>query len=140
MVNGLIVASSLVNDINLTILLSVISVCLAAMGTIIRIYTKPKNKEEMPGSNPHCVHMEEKIDRLEQTQKKDIEKLNNDNKEKENNTKQLKSIVLQLEKEIAILEKESQSQSKTLDEIKSSNRELAKRLDELLKQLMDFAS
>jgi septal ring factor EnvC (AmiA/AmiB activator) len=129
-----------VYQINLTVLLSVLSFCLAAMATLIKIFSKPRKPEEMPGTSPHCVHMKEQIQRIEEKQKEDVERLDAENKSSVEREQKLKDIVAELEKEVLGLQKDAEAQNKSLEEIRQSNKEIAGRLDDLLKQLMDFAN
>lgn len=129
-----------VYQINLTVLLSVLSFCLAAMATLIKIFSKPRRPDEMPGTSPHCVHMKEQIERIETKQKEDVSRLDAENKNSIEREQKLKDIVADLEKEVLVLQKEAEAQNKSLEEIRQSNKALAERLDDLLKQLMDFAN
>ena len=115
--------------INLTLLLSVITVSLAAMGTLIKVFSKKTKKEELPGSNPHCLQQKEDLDRIE-----------NITKENANKHESLREIANNLEKEVGILKNQSDNVVKNIDEIKQSNKEIASRLDDLLKQLLEWMS
>lgn len=116
-------------QVNVTLLLAVITVSLAAMGTLIKIFAKEKNPENEPGKNPYCKQSKEESARL-------------DANLKENNKKheELKQIVNDLKSEVGILKNQSENIVKTTEEMKQYNREIASKLDVLLKQLMDWMS
>ena len=118
-----------VYQVNLTLLLSVIAVSLTAMGTLIRVFGRKIKPEELPGGSPHCTQQKENIERIEKA-----------TKENSNKHEALKEIANNLEKEVGILKNQSDNVIKNMDEIKQSNKEIATRLDDLLKQLLDWIS
>ena len=115
--------------VNITLLLAVITVSLAGMGTLIKIFAKKTKKEDIPGSSTHCLQQKENLNRIEETTKENI-----------NRYESLRKIVNELEKEIGILKNQSDNIVKNMDEVKQSNKEIASRLDELLRQLLDWIS
>jgi len=122
-----IILETPVYNVNLTLLLAVITVSLAAMGTLIKVFAKKTKKEDSPGGSPHCLQQKENLDRIEETTKENI-----------NRYESLRKIVNELEKEVGILKNQSDNIVKNMDEVKQTNKEIASRLDELLKQLLDW--
>jgi len=118
-----------VYQFNLTILLSVIVFCLTAMGTIIKTFGKKPKPEELPGTSPYC-----------QQHKKDVEKLQKFTEDQSNKNQELRSLAGKLEVEVAVLKRDCETKNKSLEEMKENNRTLAIRLDEMIRQLIDYAN
>ena len=116
-------------QINITLLLSIVAICLTAMGTIVKIFSRKPKQEETPGLAQVCIKHNEKLTEIEKIMRED-----NTHNEK------LKEVAQTVEREIAVLKTESVNTGKTLDEMKQTNREIASRLDSLLKQLMEWMS
>ena len=114
---------------NLTFFLSILAICLTAMGTIVKIFSKRSRPEDLPGNNAVCHQHIKDINRVEAM-----------GKENELKSQEIMKLVNQLEKETALLKKETESNNRTNEDLKQSNREIAKRLDELLAQLSEFIS
>jgi len=115
--------------VNLTIVASVLIFCLTAATSIIRIWGRGKNAEQYPGKSPYCKQEEDKTTR--------IEKRLDENKKK---MESIQDITLQMEKEVAVLKNETTNMNKTMDEMKQNSKEVAQRLDDLLKQLLEWMS
>lgn len=130
--------------INLTLLMSVVTLGLMAMGTLIKIFgpseskpaptpvVEPKNEVKTsfePGEHPNCKQHAKDLER--------IEKSNLDGLKKE---EEITKITNQIEKEIILLKKESETTAKTLDEMRNINKGIVQRLDDLLKQLSDYVN
>lgn len=124
-----IMLASPIYEINLTVLLSVATVCLTAMGTLIKIWGKKREPGELPGGDPRCIKHSENL--------KSVEELASSNNTK---IEALKDTSSTLEKDVAVLETKSKTTDKAMDEVKEGNKEMAKRLDDLLKRLLEWAS
>jgi len=118
-----------VYQINLTLLLSVITICLTALATLVRIFGKKPNPEELPGNNLHCRQHKIDLDKVEVTTKENSKKYD-----------ELKQIANDLSKEVGILKNQNENVVKSMDEMKETNKEIASRLDDLLKQLIEWIS
>lgn len=107
--------------INWTLIISVISVSVAVMATLIKVFGPGKNVQD---------------DELRASEYiKDLEtKLN----ETKNKTESLKDIANRNATEIEKLKIETNHNTKSLDELKRDNRELVQRLDDLLRQILDW--
>jgi len=99
--------------ISWTLLIALFAVCLTAMATLIKIFGKNVTEED--------------IDRIEK-----------ENKEIRAKHESLKDAVGGVQTEVAILKERSKNGEKTLDGMKQDNREVVQRLDDLLKQLIEF--
>lgn len=118
------IASSSGNDINWTIILSVLIVSLVSMMSIMKIFVQPNNENKE----------EDEIDDAF----KDIKKEQEDNL-KESNRKQddIKNIINELRIDIQIAKVELSSNSKSIEELKKDYRALTSRLDELLLLILE---
>ena len=124
MTNLVAIAGAVVSGvvgINWTIILSVITVCLTAMATIVKIFGSKQgvNDEDLRQSN-YLKEMETKA--------------------KDNNTKSesLKECISSLRTEIAKIKVEQTHNTRSLSELRIDNRELVQRLDDLLRQLVEW--
>jgi hypothetical protein len=118
-----------VYQFNLTIWLSVLTICLSIMATLIKIFRKKPNPEEIPGQSQYCKRQAENLGRIEKMAEecqKDVVRLNGENAELRTN--------------VAVLIEKAEAANKSLEGMKISSRDLTRRLDDLLRQLMDFAS
>jgi len=116
--------------INLTVVISVLTACLGIVKSIVALWGKSSKPEDLPGElNQHC---QKELVRI-----KSIEK---DTLEVSKKHDDLKEIVGEIRQDVAVLKNQSENTTKTLDEMKQSNREIANRLDDLLKQLMEWMS
>jgi uncharacterized protein YlxW (UPF0749 family) len=119
-------------SLNLTIVISVISLCLAGMATLIKVFgPNHKINDERLRSSPYLIGLESDIKNKESKLKEEI----NDKEKKLNG---LKEIVNIQHVEVEKLKVESKNSSKSLEELKQDNRDLVQRLDDLLKQFMEF--
>ena len=117
------------NDISINILLSILAVSLAGMGTLIKIFGKRKKvvtPEEMPGKTPYCIQ-----------HKVDLTKNENLSKETADKQIELRQVVNDLRSELVVLKSQSDHTNKTVDEMKQNTKEIAMKLDDLLKQLLE---
>jgi len=127
-------------NLNLTVIISVITACVATMATIINIFgtkrsdrikeeeaKKKKDPSTLPGNSQTCKQHEKDMNR--------VETLTKDNKK---NLEEAQKIVNQMRTQVATLEKDNENINKSLDEMKDSNKETARKLDDLLRQLMDW--
>ena len=107
--------------INWTLVITVITICLAAMGTIIKIFgTKTKINDESLRNSSYL---------------QSIESAGNKRSEKLDQLKELINIQYTEVEKLKIL---SQNSTKGLEELKKDNRDLVQRLDDLLRQLMEY--
>ena len=132
-----VVMQAPIYQINLTILLSVLGVAIAAMGTLVGIFRKKPKDEELPGKSQFCIQHKTEIERIEKETKESIKRLEGTDKENSKKHDDLKQLFNDLDKEIISLRNQSENNTKSLDEMKRAVREIATRLDDLLKQLMD---
>ena len=138
--SDLTILSAPVNSINYTILLSVLGVSVTAMGTLVAIFRKKIREDEKPGKSPFCIMQKEnflKFETFTQENNKRIEK------NTENDTvrfEELKQLINDTNKEVIVLKIQAENTSKNLDEMKTNVRDVATKLDNLLKQLFDWMS
>jgi predicted RNase H-like nuclease (RuvC/YqgF family) len=117
-------------EVNVTVILSVVAISLSALATLTKIYGKRDQKpDELPGKTPYC-----------EQHKADLMETKNTTKEINIKQENLKQIANDLKNEIGILKNQSENMIKTVDEMKQGNKELALKLDDLLKQLLDWMS
>ena len=118
-----------VYQVNMTLLLSVITISLATMGTLVSIFKRRLRDDEKPGGSLFCKQKLEDLKRIEGTTKDNISK-----------NEELKNLVNGLEKEVGVLKNQSNNTTKNLDEMKQTVKEVASKLDNLLKQFVDWMS
>jgi len=99
--------------ISWTLLIAIFAVCLTAMGTLIKIFGKKVTEE-------------------------DIGRIERESKEIKEKHESLKDAIGNMQTEVATLKERSRNNEKTLDGMKQDNREIVQRLDDLLKQLIEF--
>ena len=117
-------------SINLTLLLSIISVSVACMIAFIKIFSKKFNPSDKPGKeNEYCSQKLKDLARIE----RDVENNSATNQK-------LKDIINEFKVTLAELQKDVQTSSKTIEEMKQDNRDLAQRLETLLSQLVTYVS
>ena len=108
-------------SINWTVLMAIVTFCLSAMATLIKIFgTSNKIEDQTLRDSPYL---------------KDLEK---DLKEKEKKLGHLKDIVSGQHTEVEKIKTELNNNSKTMAELKQDNRDLVQRLDYLLKEFMEY--
>lgn len=114
-------AQSAANPINWTTVISILTICLTAMATIIKIFAN-KLSDDTLNSSKYISG----IENATKENSKKIESMNNDmNKEK-----------ITTAKHASMLE----SNATSIKELKEDNREIVQRLDDLLKQLLEWIS
>jgi len=128
-------------NLNLTVIISVTVFCVSTMATIINLFgakraERMKEKEEAkrqkdtsntPGKSLVCQQHEKNVVRIEDLTKDNTKKIEDAQK-----------IVNEMRTQVATLENDKENMHKTIDEMKDNNKEIARRLDDLLKQLMDW--
>ena len=110
------------NSINWTVILSVITICLTAMATFIGIFKNRFISDESLRAAPLIQGI--------------IEEVKSESKSHET----LRQTINDLKVEIEKLKVESYNNTKSVEELRKDNRELVQRLDNLLKQLVDFVN
>jgi len=108
------------------------------LGNKFWTFRKKPKPEELPGNSPICTQKQIDIDKIEKTMKENdgkLEKLTQCNKQENENLKQL---INDIDKDILILKTQFHNATKDSDEMKQNVKEVATRLDDLLKQLMDW--
>jgi len=114
---------------NLTVWISILTVCLTTMATLIKIFGRKFKPEELPGNNFHCKQ-----------RAKDTARLQKSTEDIKNEIKDVKNKLNNLDTKVAVLTEKSESSRKSLEEMKILSRDLTLRLDDLLKQLIDYAN
>lgn len=110
-----------IENVNWTVIISIVTICLAAMGTLTKIYGSDKKiSDEKLRNSPY------------------LQKVEKDLLDKEIKLSNLKDIVNTQNVEVEKLKIESKNSNKSLSEIKQDNRDLVQRLDDLLKQFMEY--
>lgn len=108
-------------SINWTVLMAVITFCLSAMATLIKIFgTNNKIDDRNLRESPYLKDLEKEL------------------KEKETKLGHLKDIVSGQHTEVEKIKTELNNNSKTMSELKQDNRDLVQRLDYLLKEFMEY--
>lgn len=107
--------------INWTTVLAILTISLTTMGTLIKLFG-PKNKinDENLRESHYLIQLE------------------SDMKEKESRLSHLKELVNEQHTDLEKLKIEMEHGSKSLSELKQDNRDLVQRLDDLLKQFMEY--
>jgi glucan-binding YG repeat protein len=117
--------SPILSEINYTILFSVMSISLAAMGTLIKIFSKKTPEEQLPGHSTYC-----------KLQEKDIKAIMDREESEDKKNTDLKNIVGKMQTEVAILSTEAKNTSKNIEDIKENIKGVSIKMDDLLKQIM----
>jgi len=124
--------TSLIGSANLTVIISVTAFCLTAMGALIKIFgPNHKINDENLRISPYLIEIEKDIKEKESKLKEEI-------KEKESKLNGIKEILNAQHVEVEKLKVESKNSSKSLEELKQDNRDLVQRLDDLLKQFIEY--
>ena len=126
---GTIAATSVLSglSINWNLLIALSIMCVTAMGVLIKVFGKKLKPEEKAGNGFIC-----------QQNIKDITRLESEIKSNSKNHDELKEKVNQLKTQTATLKVQSENNTKSLDEMKQDTREIVQRLDDLLKQLVEW--
>lgn len=118
-------------NINFTLLFSVISISIAAMVAFIRIF----GRKELTAADKPCEDNQFCAQHI-----KEINRVDSKVTTGEISTAEIKSTIIELKITIAELKKDVASSNRTIDEIKTDNRALAARLENLLTQLLAYVS
>jgi len=124
--------------VNWTILLSVLAFCVTAFGTLVTILRRKLKPEEQAGKSPFCLQHKENYKRVEETAKNNSEKIEKNKEVDVKKFDELKQLVNDTSKEIEVLKVQSKNATKGMDEMKQDVKEVASKLDDLLKQLLDW--
>jgi septal ring factor EnvC (AmiA/AmiB activator) len=127
-----------VYHVNLTVLLTIVTICLTAFGTFVTIFRKKKNPEAQAGTSPYCLQKQADLERIEKDAKENSEKLERVKEENNQKIDTLRQSVNDNSKEVGILKTQSDNITKGLDEMRQDVKEVASKLDDLLKQLLDW--
>jgi len=128
-------------QIDLTVLLSVTAVCLTAMGTLVAIFRKKSTElkdDEFPGKTPMCLQKKTDIERIEREAKELSNKLDKFKDESRKKIEEIRQMGNDANTEIGILKNESLNSIKGIDNTKAELKDIASKLDDLLKQLLDW--
>jgi len=124
--------TAIIGTANLTVIISVTAFCLTAMGALIKIFgPNHKINDENLRISPYLIEIEKDIKEKESKLKEEI-------KEKESKLNGIKEILNAQHVEVEKLKVESKNSSKSLEELKQDNRDLVQRLDDLLKQFIEY--
>jgi len=127
-----------VYHVNMTLLLSIVTISLTAFGTLVAIFRKKTKEDELPGKTPSCLQAKIDMERVETNGKETSDKLEKNKEENLKKFEELKQLVNDTSKEVVILKTQSDNATKGLDEMKRDVKEVASKLDDLLKQLLDW--
>jgi septal ring factor EnvC (AmiA/AmiB activator) len=120
--------------INWTALLSVLTISLAAMGTLIKIFgTDHKTKEE-------DIRESKIIKEIQDQNKEDNKKIETANDNFTEKIEDLKETANSLKLEVERLKMESQNNIKSIEDVKKDYNKMFIQLDELLKQLLEWTN
>lgn len=114
-------AAATAGGINFTFIIALVTVCLTAMATLVTLF-RPKQKisDEILRVSPY------------------LKKLEMDIEEKEEKLDGIRKILSEQHTEVEKLKVQTQNGCKSLEELKQDNRDLVQRLDQLLKQFMEY--
>ena len=113
-------------DINL--LLAIITIALAAMGTLIGIFGRKTKESDAPSdSNTYCKIKNEDMKRVKETA--------NENKTE---NKRIGEVIHKLDLAVQDLKTKADNRDVTIKEMKEDNKALVGKLEKLLSQLVDF--
>tara|TARA_R110000824_G_scaffold12226_7_gene53592 strand:+ start:23355 stop:23735 length:381 start_codon:yes stop_codon:yes gene_type:complete len=115
------VATTAATGVNLTLLFSVITVCVGLVTAAIKIFGPKKNvRDEELRQSGYLKELSKKTE--------------NSDKKIDNLKEKMTEATIEIEK----LKIESKNNTKSSDELRESNKEMVKKLDELLKQMIDY--
>ena len=138
MANPNIILEAPIYHVNLTVLFSVITISLTALATIVAVFRKKPKLEELPGQSSFCLQNKVDTNRIELLGKSNTQKIE---KAQEDNVKKfdlIRDLINETSKEVGILKSQSENTTKSVTEIKSDVKEVASKLDDLLKQILDW--
>jgi len=124
--------------LNITIVASILVFCLTTMATILKIFGRKTNPEELPGRSPHCKQQKESLQKIENKTKENEKLVEIKTNETIKKIESLQEITNEIGLAVAVLKNQCNNTEKDIDEIKQSNKEIANRLDDLLKQLLEW--
>ena len=110
--------SAPIYQVNVTLLLSVITICLTGMGVLTKVFGR--KKEEEPGEHPKCISHDER------------------SKKNEADAKELREKVENMRTEVSVMSVKLENNGKSVEELKHDSRKLADKMDDLLSQMLDF--
>ena len=79
-----VILENAIYHVNLTVIISIIAICLTAMGTLVAIFRKRPREEDSPGKTPFCIQNKSDLIKIEKNTKDielKIDKLRLENKE-----------------------------------------------------------
>lgn len=134
----MILATNIFNSVNITLLLSVITVCITLMATLIRIFGPlSKVSDEILRKSQYLMSLENvSDDKLRDS--KYLNGLEDRIKDKEQTLGKLRDVVQNQHTELEKLKIETNNTNRTVVEIKEDNKKLVDRLDNLLTQIMEY--
>lgn len=119
-------------SINWTVLMAVITFCLSAMATLIKIFgTNNRIDDKILRESPYLKDLEKELQEKECKLEKELQ-------EKETKLGYLKDLVNEQHTQVEKIKTELNNNSKTMSELKQDNRDLVQRLDYLLKEFMEY--
>ena len=116
-------------QLNWTVIISVISVSVAVMGTLIRIFGGKFESDK----DPAFIRQTDKINQVT----RELERNEHGVEENKKKYEVLKEIANFLEVEVKLIKSESDNQKTQMVEMKNETKKIWKRIDELLRQLME---
>ncbi len=128
------------NNPDYTVVISVLAVCLTAMGTLVAIFRKKIREDEKPGNSLFCIQQKEDLNKLETFTKENYKQIEKNKEEDIKKFEELKQLVNDTNKEVVILKTQAENTSTSLIEMKRDVKDVASKLDSLLKQLFDWMS
>jgi len=131
---------NIIYNINWTLLISVIAVSCASMGTLVAIFRNKTKDDDKPGGSHFCKQHTNEMKRIENSVTSNLNKIEKIAKCDSERQEQLKELCNNLEKEVVVLKNESKNNTKNIDEMKQNIKEVATKLDDLLRQLMDLTT
>lgn len=126
--------------LDLTFLLSFLMGALSILVAIVKVFGKDgKSKADsksldsqdinLPGKSPFCKQHD-----------KDFYKIEEEQKEERKNIEDVRRLVNDINSQVAVLKEQNINSTKTIEEMKRDSREIAAKLDDLLKQLTELMS
>ena len=122
-----ITMQTMLGNINLTVVIAIATVCVSVVAIILNTFKKKKEPIELPGESIYCKQ-----------QKIDMERIEKSVEDSSARSEELRKITTGIEKEVALLKQGCDNINKSMEEMKQNNREVALRLDNLLRQLMEW--
>jgi len=120
-------------SINWNLIIPIFAVCVSALVAVIKIFGDKPKQENLPGNALHCKQHEKEFSEL----KKTVEDGTKTNYEEHND---MRNTMSEIKQHIASLEADTKNNTRSLEDARRDNREIVKRLDNLLKDLMEWLS